>query len=179
MKKICVFCGSKSGTDSKYINEAKKLGSIFAREQIHLVYGGARIGLMGAIADAVIEGSGSVTGVITDLLNPIEGHTGLDDLRIVPNMHDRKFTMYSISDAFIIMPGGFGTMDEFFETLTWSQLNIHKKPIGILNVDGYYKTLNELFENMIAEGFVAKEYRDLYFIENDSETLIKKMKEKF
>lgn len=85
--------------------------------------------------------------------------------------------MYSISDAFIIMPGGFGTMDEFFETLTWSQLNIHKKPIGILNVDGYYKTLNELFENMIAEGFVAKEYRDLYFIENDSETLVKRIKE--
>lgn len=89
MKKICVFCGSKSGTDIKYINEAKKLGSIFAREQIHLVYGGARIGLMGAIADAVVAGSGAVTGVITDLLNPIEGHTGLDDLRIVPNMHDR------------------------------------------------------------------------------------------
>jgi uncharacterized protein (TIGR00730 family) len=175
MKKICVFCGSRAGNQESYKENAKVLGKEIVRQNCSLVYGGARIGLMGEIANAVLGESGNVTGIITELLYPIEGHSGLSELKIVPNMHDRKFLMYSVSDAFVIMPGGFGTMDEFFETLTWSQLNIHTKPIGILDVDGYYQTLNSLFEKMIQDGFVAEKFRNLYFFEKDPRTLLQKL----
>lgn len=178
MKKICVFCGSRPGNKESYKENAKNLGKEIVKNNCSLVYGGARIGLMGEIANSVLAAGGQVTGIITEYLNPIEGHSGLSELKIVPDMHERKFMMYSISDAFIIMPGGFGTMDEFFETLTWSQLNIHTKPIGILDVDGYYTTLNSLFEKMIHDGFVAEKYRDLYFFEKEPKTMLEKILEK-
>jgi hypothetical protein len=178
MTKITVFCGSRPGKNPYFINLAKELGSLLAKENIHLIYGGASIGLMGAVADSVLENKGKVTGVITTLLNPIEGHTGLTDLRIVENMHDRKNMMYELGDAFIIMPGGFGTMDEFFEIVTWSQLNIHKKPIGILNAHSYYDKLIALFENMLEERFIHEEHQKLYFEEKTPSEILKTIQKK-
>lgn len=168
IKSIAVFCGSGKGLNAEYENAAKELGAFLSQQKIRLIYGGGNIGLMGIIADAVIQHGGEVTGVIPGFLMQKEvGHTGLTELIIVDTMHQRKQIMCDRSDAFITMPGGFGSMDEFFEILTWKQLNLHHKPIGLLNVNGYYNQLIGLINYMNKEQFVSDTNKAL-FITGDS-----------
>jgi len=159
MKRICVFAGSSSGVRAEYLGAASDLGKLFAARGIELVYGGARVGLMGAVADAVLAGGGRVTGVIPKALVEKEvAHDGLTDLRIVTSMHQRKALMADLSDAFIALPGGWGTLDEMFEILTWAQLGLHRKPCGLLNVLGYFDRLLSFLDHTMEEGFVRREY---------------------
>jgi uncharacterized protein (TIGR00730 family) len=162
MKRICVFAGSSSGVRAEYLGAASDLGKLFAARGIELVYGGARVGLMGAVADAVLAGGGRVTGVIPKALVEKEvAHDGLTDLRIVTSMHQRKALMADLSDAFIALPGGWGTLDEMFEILTWAQLGLHRKPCGLLNVLGYFERLLSFLDHTMEEGFVRREYGSL------------------
>ena len=175
-ERICVFCGSNSGTGPVYGNAAVVLGELLAARGIELVYGGGNIGLMGVLADAVLESDGRVIGVIRESLMAREvGHVGLTELRVVKSMHERKALMADLSDGFIAMPGGFGTLEEFCEIVTWSQLGIHAKPCGLLNVEGYYDPLLELFDQAVREGFLRKENRQLVLEENDPLRLLEKM----
>ncbi len=155
---IAVFCGSNTGRLESYAQHTLKLIQMMAEKSVELVYGGGNVGLMGLIADEMIRQKGKVTGVITEKLVGYEkAHQNLSKLHIVATMHERKALMTDLSDAFIIVPGGIGTMDEFFECFTWNQLGIHSKPIGILNSNGYYDGLLRLLENMIREGFLKTE----------------------
>ena len=155
MTSICVFAGSSRGTRSEYQAAASELGSLLAARGIRLVYGGARVGLMGAVADAALSGGGDVIGVIPAALVAKEvAHTGLTDLRIVDSMHERKALMSDLADAFVALPGGWGTLEEFFEVLTWAQLGLHRKPCGLLNVQGYFDRLLAFLDHTIGEGFV-------------------------
>src|SRR5450432_2117905 len=139
IRRVCVFCGSSPGTHPEYARTARDVGALLAKQSIGLVYGGGKTGLMGEIADATLRAGGEVIGVIPEHLRVREiAHTGLSDLRVVASMHERKATMADLSDAFIGLPGGLGTMEEFFEVATWSQLGIHAKPTALLNVRGYY-----------------------------------------
>ena len=175
-RRICVFCGSNSGTDPAYRDSAIHLGLLLAKRRIELVYGGGNVGLMGVLADAVLQANGRVIGVIPESLMAKEvGHLGLTELRIVKSMHERKALMADLSDGFIAMPGGFGTFEEFCEVVTWSQLGIHSKPCGLLNVNGYYDPLLELFDHAVREGFLRKENRRLVLEDRDSEQLLEKM----
>ena len=170
---ICVFCGSNYGNTEVYREQATLLGKCLAENGRQLVYGGAHVGLMGAVADGAIKAGGEVIGVIPRFLQAKElAHTGLSALILVDTMHERKAIMNERCDAVIALPGGFGTMDELFEMLTWSQLDIHKKPIGILNINGYYDSLILLVEDMVAKGFLKSLDRDQLIICNDIETLI-------
>jgi uncharacterized protein (TIGR00730 family) len=162
IKRICVFAGSNAGARTEYRARARELGRMLAERDIGLVYGGARVGLMGVIADAALAAGGSVTGVMPSMLVAKEvAHNGLTDLRVVSSMHDRKALMSDLSDGFIALPGGWGTWEEFFEVLTWSQLGLHQKPCGLLNVDGYFDRLLSFIEHSIDEGFVKREYRTM------------------
>jgi uncharacterized protein (TIGR00730 family) len=173
MKNLCVYCGSKSGNDPGFMASAVSLGRTMAKRNIDLVYGGASIGLMGQIADSVLAGGGSVTGVIPEALFKQEVvHTGLSELISVGSMHQRKQKMAELSDGFIALPGGFGTLEELFEAITWSQLRIHTKPIGLLNVDGYYDQLDRFIEHCVSSGFIKPEHKALYAIHSDPDTLI-------
>jgi uncharacterized protein (TIGR00730 family) len=173
MKRICVFCGSSKGSRPIYLEAAQNLGHTFARRKIDLVYGGGCVGLMGAMADAAMEQGGHVIGVIPESLVAKEvAHNGLPDLRIVKSMHERKALMAELSDAFIALPGGFGTYEEFCEVLTWGQLGLHKKPCGLLDVDGFYDPLLALFDRAVKEGFVRPVHRELVMIESDLEKLL-------
>ncbi|MBI9090768.1 MAG: TIGR00730 family Rossman fold protein [Desulfobacterium sp.] len=173
MKSICVFCGSSPGRDPQYIETAVKLGITLAQKNIRLVYGGASVGTMGATAASTLENGGSVTGVITKQLVTMEvANTDLADLRIVDTMHDRKAMMASLSDGFIALPGGFGTIEELFEAITWAQLGIQKKPCGILNVGGYYDKLLGFIDHMIDHEFVKSDYRELIKVDDTPEGLI-------
>ena len=155
MKKICVFTGAASGISPRYTEMAFQLGQIIASRGFGLVYGGGRRGLMGAVADGVIASNGYVKGIIPKFLENVEvGHSGVDDLQVIDTMHERKAMMYDISDAFIIMPGGLGTLDETMEIITWRQLGLHKKPIIIANIDGYWDPMLRLFQNIIDQGFM-------------------------
>lgn len=157
MNRICVLAGSRFGTRPEYRTAAEQFGRVLVSRGIELVYGGARVGLMGVVADAVLAGGGRVTGVIPEALVAREiAHTGLDDLRIVDSMHERKATMADLSDGFVALPGGWGTFDELFEVLTWAQLGLHGKPVGVLNVEGYFDPLVLLVTHSINEGFVAR-----------------------
>lgn len=168
---ICVYCGSRVGDDPRYAAAAKTLGAIFAAQNIRLVYGGGRIGLMGLCADAVLAGGGSVLGVIPGHLDAKEiGHRNVD-LRIVPNMHLRKKLMFDESDAFAILPGGIGTMDELFEIVTWRQLELHDKPIVIVNIGGYYDPLLTYIDYLVARGFAGPSTRALFRVVDSVETL--------
>jgi uncharacterized protein (TIGR00730 family) len=176
MNSICVFCGSNSGFDEIFREDAIILGKALARERISLVYGGGNIGLMGIMADACLEENGEVIGVITQKLIDIEvAHKGLNKMHIVETMSERKLLMEKLSDAFIVLPGGYGTLDELFEMVTLNQLNIIKKPIGILNTKGYFDPLLLLIENSINEGFIKSDHRKLFAIENNAKTLIDRM----
>ena len=175
-RRLCVFCGSNLGIDPSYRDGAAAMGGLLAHRGIELVYGGGNIGLMGVLADAVLQARGRVIGVIPESLLAKEvGHRGLTDLRIVQSMHERKALMADLSDGFIGMPGGFGTFEEFCEVVTWSQLGIHAKPCGLLNVQGYYDPLLELFDHAVREGFLREENRRLVLEDSDPGRLLEKM----
>ena len=163
MPRLCVFCGAHSGNDGRYTALAAGVAQSIVRAGYGIVYGGGRVGLMGTLADAALEAGGEVIGVIPEALATAEvAHNGLSQLHVVETMHERKALMADLSDGFIALPGGFGTMDEFHEILTWRQLQIHDKPIGLLNPDGYYDALLALFERMEREGFLRAQTRGLF-----------------
>jgi uncharacterized protein (TIGR00730 family) len=175
-RRICVFCGSNVGSNPAYRKAAESLGLVLAQRNIELVYGGGNIGLMGVLADSVLAAGGRAIGVIPESLMQKEvGHAGLTELRIVKSMHDRKAMMSDLSDGFIAMPGGFGTFEEFCEVVTWSQLGIQSKPCGLLNVEGFYDPLLELFDHAVREGFLREENRGLVLEDRDAEQLLTKM----
>lgn len=166
--KICIFCGANASLDLKVDIEVKKLMTFFAKEKVELVYGGAGIGIMGALATELIVQGGKVTGVIPQQLMKKEiAHGGLSKLHVVKDMHDRKKMMYDLSDAFLIFPGGMGTLDELFEILTWKQLGIHHKPIAILNINNYYDHLLSFLDHAVERGLIKPYDRSLLFDSND------------
>ena len=176
MKSICVFCGSSKGFSPIYSEVAEKLGQSFAAKGIKLVYGAGNVGLMGVIADAVLGEGGEVLGVIPNFLKEREVcHTRLTELVVTETMHERKQIMEERSDGVIVMPGGYGTLDEFFEMLTWKQLHRHNKPIGILNVNGYYDPLMAHVQKMVEEGFLKEANVHLFCVSDSIEELIQKM----
>lgn len=162
MKRVCVFAGSSAGSRDEYQDAARALGRTLAERGIGLVYGGARVGLMGIIADATLTAGGEAIGVIPAALVAREiAHEGLTELRIVSSMHERKALMADLSDAFIAVPGGWGTLEEFFEVLTWAQLGLHRKPCGLLNVLGYFDGLLSFLEHAVGERFLRREYASM------------------
>lgn len=178
MKRICVFCGSSSGESPVYLEAATRVGEILAREGMGLVYGGSRVGLMGRLADAMLEHGGEVVGVIPRaLVNREVAHGGLSELRIVGSMHERKAVMAELSDAFIALPGGLGTLEELFEVVTWSQLGLHQKPSGVLDVRGYYQPLIAFLDHAVNEGFLAAPHRRMIILEEDPEALVARLRE--
>jgi uncharacterized protein (TIGR00730 family) len=173
-RRVCVFCGSSMGTSKAYLHEAKTLGARIAADGWGLVYGGTSIGLMGATADAALAGGGEVIGVLPQTLQDREiAHTGLTQLQLVGSMHERKALMASLSDAFLALPGGYGTLDEFFEIITWAQLRIHSKPCVLINTEGYYDGLLRFLEHSVEEGFVQAKNRSLVLVAEDSEHALK------
>src|SRR5215510_2640889 len=173
MNRICVFCGSSTGFNPVYQEAAQTLGVALVRSGIGLVYGGGNVGLMGTIADAVMKGGGQVTGVIPEALVERElAHGDVTELIVVRSMHERKAKMAELSNAFIAMPGGYGTFEEFCEIITWAQLGLHRKPCGILNVAGYYDPLMALFDHAVAEGFLRPANRALVIQESDPGRLL-------
>ena len=176
IQSICVYCGSRDGTGSVYRAAAAELGSAIARAGCRLVYGGARVGLMGAAADAALDAGGQVLGVIPQALIDRElAHEGLTDLRIVPGMHARKLAMIEAADAFVALPGGFGTLEELFEVLTWHQLGWHDKPVGVLDVAGFYGPLCACITHMRDEGFVAADHVDSIRVAEQPGVLLARM----
>lgn len=174
--RICVFCGSATGRGSGYAEAAAGLGRLLAERDIALVYGGATVGTMGILADAALAGGGSVYGVIPDQLVDWEiAHRGLTELHQVADMHQRKAKMTELADAFIALPGGAGTLEELFEVWTWAQLGLHSKPIGLLDVDGYWSAMLPLLDHMVAEGFLKAEYRDALQFDDDPRQLLSKL----
>lgn len=176
MKRLCVFCGSSAGARDDYTGAAQALAAAMAQRGLGLVYGGGNVGLMGKIADAMLQAGGEVIGVIPQSLVAREvAHRGLTELRVVDTMHQRKALMNELSDGFIAMPGGFGTFEEFFEIVTWSQLGIHLKPSGLLNVSGYYDPLLKMLDHAVAERFVRPAHRDLVIADNDADRLLQRL----
>jgi uncharacterized protein (TIGR00730 family) len=177
LRRICVFCGSNSGTQPIYTHAAETVGRLLAEQGIELVYGGGNVGLMGTIADTCLQHGGRVIGVIPQLLVAKEvAHAGLTELRIVGSMHERKALMAELADAFIALPGGFGTWDEFCEILTWSQLGIQRKACALLNVNGYYDALLQMADHAVAEGFVRPAHRALLLSDDDPTRLLDGMR---
>jgi uncharacterized protein (TIGR00730 family) len=176
MRSICVFCGSRPGAKPAYRAAAEALGQLLAERGIELIYGGGNIGLMGIVADACLAAGGKVVGVIPRALLEWEvGHEGLTRLEVVDSMHTRKARMAELADGFIALPGGLGTFEELFEILTWAQLGFHNKPIGLLNVDGYYLPLVQMMERGVAEGFMKAENRGLLLAEDNLFALMRAM----
>ena len=173
MKRLCVFCGWSVGNNTAYIEAAQALGAVLARRRIGLVYGGGKVGLMGVIADAVMQAGGEVIGVIPKALDDREiGHAGITDLRIVDSMHTRKAMMAELSDAFIAMPGGVGTFEEFFEAVTWTQLGLHRKPCGLLNVAEFYTPLALFIDQAVTDGFIKPVHRAAIVVDSDPVRLL-------
>ncbi len=172
MKHICVFCGSSLGVRPEYVQAAKELGQVLASRQITLVYGGARIGTMGQIADAALAAGGQVIGVIPESLAHHVAHPGLTELRVVGTMHERKALMAEMADAFITLPGGLGTFEEFFEIVTWAQLNMHHKPSGLLDVCGYYQPLMTFLDHAVTQRFLKPEHRAMILLDDNPERLL-------
>ncbi|MDY0904343.1 TIGR00730 family Rossman fold protein [Pedobacter sp. CFBP9032] len=176
LRAVCVYCGSNFNGDPQLRKAIKQLADILVREEIRLVYGGGSVGVMGVLANDILEAGGLVTGVIPQFLMDKEvGHKGVTEMILTENMHQRKQKMADLSDGFVILPGGFGTLEEFFEVLTWLQLGLHHKPIGVLNVDGFYDPLFAQMEMMVKSKFLKPANRDLVFNETNAETLIDKM----
>jgi uncharacterized protein (TIGR00730 family) len=168
MKRICVYCGSNAGVRPVYANAARELGTGLAERGIGLVYGGGNVGLMGILSDAVLAGGGQVIGVIPEELRMRElAHNGVTELRVVKTMHERKATMEELSDAFIALPGGFGTLEEFSEIATWALLGIHAKACGLLNIDGFYDGLLTFLDHAVAEGFIHRQQRSVIVSASD------------
>ncbi len=173
MKRICVFCGSNPGRRAAYREAAVAIGHLLAERNIELVYGGANVGLMGIVANSVLEKGGVVTGVIPEVLVAQElAHRGIQNLRVVGSMHERKALMADLSDGFIALPGGFGTFEEFCEIVTWSQLGLQEKPCGLLNVENYYQPLLALFDHAVEEGFLMPENRKIVLAHEKPEVLL-------
>jgi uncharacterized protein (TIGR00730 family) len=173
MKFVCVFCGSSLGSRSVYTQAAQAMGKALVDRGLGLVYGGGKVGLMGVVADAVLMAGGEVIGVIPEFIAVKEiAHQDLTQLHVVQSMHDRKAMMAALSDAFIALPGGYGTLEEFCEILTWSQLGLHQKPQGLLNVEGYYNSLLQLFDTTVAEQFVSKDLRSLVLEATEPDVLL-------
>ena len=176
MKSICVFCGSADNVHADYIAGARLMGRTLAESGIRLIYGGGKTGLMGVVADAVLEAGGIVVGVIIPSMNTAAlAHIGLTQMDVVDGMHARKARMHELSDGYIAMPGGFGTFDELFETVTWAQTGAHEKPVGLFNVRNYYAPLLAAIDHAVVEGFVFQEHRDVLFSDSDPNALIDKM----
>jgi uncharacterized protein (TIGR00730 family) len=175
IRRICVFCGSNAGSEGLYADAARSLGQLFAREGIGLVYGGGSVGLMGELADAVLAAGGEAIGVIPHALWAREvGHRGLTDLHIVETMHERKAMMADLADAFIALPGGLGTLEEIFEIWTWAQLGLHTKPVGFLDINGFYTPLMQFLDRAARERFLRDEHRAIALVERDPEALLRK-----
>jgi len=178
MKAIVVFCGSSAGNNGNYITQATRLGQMLAQKNIDLVYGGAKVGLMGAIADSVLNEGGKAIGVLPRFLQSKEiAHDQLTELILVESMHERKTRMHDMSDGVIALPGGFGTMEELFEMLTWSQLGLHEKPIGILNIDGFYDALISLLDNMVEKGLLKQKNLEMLLIDDTIDSLLSQMEQ--
>jgi uncharacterized protein (TIGR00730 family) len=176
MDRLCVFCGSQIGARPIYAHAAQSLGRLLANRHIGLVYGGGRVGLMGVLADSVLENQGEVIGVIPRaLVNRELAHTSLSDMRIVGSMHERKAIMAELADAFVALPGGFGTLEEFCEVTTWTQLGLHRKPCGLLNVSGYFDLLLAAFDHALSEGFVRPIDRAIVLADGDPEKLLDRL----
>ncbi|TBR39231.1 MULTISPECIES: TIGR00730 family Rossman fold protein [Dyella] len=169
---LCVYCGSSSGRHPEYVEQARAFGTEMARRGITLVYGGGKVGLMGTVADAVLEAGGKVVGVIPRQLVEREvAHPGLTEMHVVETMHQRKTRMFELSDAFVALPGGFGTMDEMFEMLTWAQLGLHQYPCAFFDSRGYYRQLRTMMDHMVQESFVRAEQRDAIWFGDDMAAL--------
>ena len=177
MKRITVFCASSFGTDKIYEEQAIALGKTLAQQNIELVYGGANVGLMGAVADGTLNAGGKVIGVLPNFLRSKEiAHQGLTELILVESMHERKTKMNELCDGVIALPGGFGTLEELFEMLTWAQLGLHKKPIAILNINGFYDSLLELLQTMTEKGLLKEVNQKMLLVSEDIEDLLNQMK---
>ncbi len=175
--RICVFCGSSPGMGEQYVKAARALAQHLAAEKIGIVYGGSKAGLMGALADVALEAGGEIIGIVPEALVAKEiAHPGLSDLRIVGSMHERKALMAELSDAFIAMPGGYGTFEEFCEVLTWTQLGLQQKPCGLLNVGGYYDFLLRMFDHAVVEGFLKEAHRDMVISDADPAALVRRLR---
>lgn len=177
-RRICVFCGSASGSDPAFLQAASQFGTVLAERGIEVVFGGGSVGMMGALADAALAAGGRVTGVIPQALMTRElGHPQVTEMHVVDSMHTRKAKMAELSDAFVALPGGFGTFEELFEVITWAQLGFHHKPVGILNVANYFDPLIELIDNAIRRGFVRESERDFLVHAKDANHLLRALEE--
>jgi uncharacterized protein (TIGR00730 family) len=173
IRQVCVFCGSSAGLDPEFTRQARELGKGLARRGLGMVYGGGRRGLMGQAADAALEAGGRVTGVIPRALVDLElAHTGLSSLEVVSSMHERKARMAALSDAFIALPGGYGTLEEFFEVITWAQLGLHAKPLALLNTAGYYDGLLGFMEKAVDQGFIGPDNTVFFLVRGEPESLL-------
>lgn len=176
LNSICVYCGSSTGIDPEIVDQARQLGETLAQKEITLVYGAAKIGIMGAVAQGALDQNGKVIGVIPEFLQIKEVvHTGLTELIVNKTMHERKMQLQELSDGFVTLPGGFGTMEELFEVLTWSQLALHQKPIGMLNINGFYDDLLAALKNMVDKGFLKQENFDILLVDTSVDGLLEKM----
>jgi uncharacterized protein (TIGR00730 family) len=173
LSSVCVFCGSNAGADPAYVAAAEAVGAGLAGRGIRVVYGGTRVGLMGALAESARAAGGEVVGVIPRQIVDLEvGHTGLDDLRVVGSMHERKALMAELADAFITLPGGIGTLEEMFEVFTWAQLGLHRKPLGLLDVNGYFEPLAAFLDRAVAQRFLRPDTRGMLAVEQSFEALM-------
>lgn len=173
---VCVFCGSQGGRRPEYIEAAREFARLAAKRGVTLVFGGGHVGLMGALADSALEHGGRIVGVIPrHLMRPEVAHRGLTELLVVGSMHERKRTMAERSDAFVVLPGGYGTFEEMFEMVTWLQLQLQSKPVGILNVERFYDPLLEFLKHAAGEGFIRPEHWDLLIVEHSAELLLERL----
>lgn len=173
IKKICVYCGSADHLNPDYLNSARRVGELIAQRNMHLIFGAGSTGLMGAVANGALDAGGEVTGVIPEYFNtPQLAHLRLTHLEVVDTIHQRKARMAELADAFIALPGGYGTFEEFFEILTWAQIGLHNKPIGLLNVRNYFDPMIKMIEHARAEGFIYQEHRSLFIYANQPEDLL-------
>ena len=176
MKSIVVFCGSSYGYNEVYADVAYQLGTVMAEKQIEVVYGGSKLGLMGALAEGALQNGGRVVGVIPHFLRTKEiAHENLTEMLLVDTMHERKLKMHEMSEGIVAMPGGWGTMEELFEMMTWAQLGLHQKPIGILNINGFYEPFMALLNNMVTEGFVKEDFMKMIIVSQDIFELLELM----
>lgn len=176
MKTVCVYCGSSDQIDEVFLHAAGEMGKVISERKLNLIFGAGRTGMMGRLADAVIANGGQAIGVIPEIFRTPElMHNGLDELHVVKDMHTRKAKMVDLADAFIALPGGFGTFEELFEVLTWSQIGLHSKPIGVLNVEDYFTPMLDLIEHARGQGFIYSEHRQLLISEKDPTTLLERL----
>jgi uncharacterized protein (TIGR00730 family) len=176
MKRVCVYCGSSPGCNRAYMEAARNLGSCLAGNRLELVYGGAEVGLMGEVANTVMQAGGRVIGIIPESFAQKVSHRGLTELHIVTSMHERKQMMADLSDAFIALPGGLGTLEEIAELLTWAQLGLHQKPCGLLNISGYFDPLLSFLDHAVSEGFIGQEHREMLLVSQEPEDLLERFR---